>query len=58
MSEHFRITRNRREFLTDAFCGFGAIAFAAMLQQERAARRDATIRWLPSRRSCRPRPSR
>jgi len=34
MSEHVRITRNRREFLTDAFCGFGSLAFGAMLQQE------------------------
>ena len=36
MSEHFRITRNRREFLTDAFCGFGSIAFGAMLAEEQA----------------------
>src|ERR1041385_5047671 len=36
MSEHSRITRNRREFLTDAFCGFGSIAFAAMLAEEQA----------------------
>src|SRR3954453_17995610 len=34
MSDHCRLTRNRREFLTDAFCGFGAIAVTAMLQQE------------------------
>src|SRR6187399_85468 len=34
MSEHIRITRNRREFLCDAFCGFGALAFGAMLQQQ------------------------
>ncbi|MGH9722939.1 MAG: DUF1501 domain-containing protein [Bryobacteraceae bacterium] len=33
MPEHVRITRNRREFLCDAFCGFGALAFGAMLQQ-------------------------
>src|ERR1051325_8996401 len=31
---HVRITRNRREFLTDAFCGFGGLAFASMMQQE------------------------
>lgn len=30
--EHTRPTRTRREFLTDAFCGFGSLAFAAMLQ--------------------------
>jgi hypothetical protein len=34
MAEHTRITRNRREFLTDAFCGFGSLAFAQMLQAE------------------------
>src|SRR5919109_20227 len=31
MTEHFRITRNRREFLRDACGGFGALAFGAML---------------------------
>ena len=36
MNEHSRPTRNRREFLTDAFCGFGSLAFAAMLNEERA----------------------
>jgi hypothetical protein len=36
MSRHCRPTRNRREFLTDAFCGFGSLAFAAMLAEERA----------------------
>jgi hypothetical protein len=34
MAEHIRITRNRREFLSDAFCGFGALAFGAMLARE------------------------
>ena len=34
MPEHIRITRNRREFLTDAFAGFGAIAVGAMLQDQ------------------------
>ena len=33
MSAHSKPTRNRREFLSDAFCGFGGIAFAAMLQR-------------------------
>ena len=28
MAEHVRITRNRREFVSDAFCGFGALALA------------------------------
>jgi Protein of unknown function (DUF1501). len=36
MAEHFRITRNRREFLSDAFCGFGALAYGSMLQAESA----------------------
>jgi hypothetical protein len=35
MPEHFRPTKNRREFLTDAFCGFGGIAFASLLHRER-----------------------
>lgn len=36
MSEHSRITRNRREFLCDACCGIGSLAFGALLQQEMA----------------------
>ncbi len=32
MPEHSRITRNRREFVTDAFCGFGTLALASMLK--------------------------
>ena len=36
MSGHYRLTRNRREFLTDAFCGFGSLALAGILQQEQA----------------------
>src|SRR5947209_8697027 len=32
MPEHSRITRNRREFLTDAFCGFGSLALASFCQ--------------------------
>ncbi len=34
MAEHFRITRNRREFLCDAFCGFGALAYTQMLHAD------------------------
>ncbi|MGH9665284.1 MAG: DUF1501 domain-containing protein, partial [Bryobacteraceae bacterium] len=34
MAEHIRLTRNRREFLTEAFGGFGALAFAQMLVQQ------------------------
>jgi hypothetical protein len=33
---HSKTTRTRHEFLTDAFCGFGSLAFAAMLGEERA----------------------
>ena len=42
MSEHVRITRNRREFLCDACCGIGSLAFGAILQQAaaRAASRN------------------
>lgn len=36
MSAHFKITRNRREFLTDAFNGFGSLAFGALLAREQA----------------------
>src|SRR3954467_4049620 len=40
MAEHIRYARNRREFLTDCFCGAGSLAFANMLaeSQARAAR--------------------
>ena len=34
MPEHVRPTRNRREFVQDAFCGFGSLAMASMLQQD------------------------
>ena len=34
MREHIRITRNRREFVRDAFCGFGSLAVASMLNRE------------------------
>ena len=33
MSEHIRYTRDRREFLSDAFCGFGGLAFGALQAQ-------------------------
>jgi hypothetical protein len=32
MAEHIRLTRNRREFLTDAFCGIGSLAFASLCE--------------------------
>jgi hypothetical protein len=40
MPEHIRPTRNRREFLCDAFCGFGALAYASLLHQEEARAAD------------------
>src|SRR5215210_4431969 len=36
MSEHVRYARNRREFLTDCFCGVGSLAFASMMAKEQA----------------------
>jgi hypothetical protein len=36
MAEHVRFARNRREFLTDCFCGVGSLAFASMIAQEHA----------------------
>lgn len=36
MAEHVRIARNRREFLTNCFCGVGSLAFAEMMAQEQA----------------------
>jgi hypothetical protein len=36
MSEHVRFNRNRREFLTDCFCGLGSLAFTTMMVQEQA----------------------
>ena len=36
MAEHIRFNRNRREFLTDCFCGVGSLAFASMMAQEHA----------------------
>ena len=34
MSDHVRVTKNRRELLTDAFCGMGSLAFGAILAEE------------------------
>src|ERR1051325_5443453 len=36
MAEHIRITRNRREFISNAFCGFGKIALFDLLLRESA----------------------
>jgi hypothetical protein len=37
MPEHFRFPRSRREFFSESFCGFGAIALGAMLQRKLGA---------------------
>jgi Protein of unknown function (DUF1501) len=34
MSNHFPITRTRRDFFRDAFCGFGGLALASLLRDE------------------------
>src|SRR5579862_1990454 len=36
MAEHIRYNRNRREFLTNCFCGVGSLAFASMMAQDYA----------------------
>ena len=36
MSEHIRYNRNRREFLSNCFCGMGSLAFASMMAEEQA----------------------
>ncbi len=35
MKEHIRYVRDRREFLTDCFCGFGALGFGALAAAEK-----------------------
>lgn len=40
---HTRVTRTRREFVRDAFCGFGGLAFSAMLHQEHARAGTANL---------------
>ena len=37
MAEHVRYARNRREFLTECFCGVGSLAFASMMARSQAA---------------------
>jgi hypothetical protein len=37
MPEHFRSPTSRREFLSESFCGFGAIALGAMMQRKLGA---------------------
>src|SRR5690348_15716320 len=48
MNNHSRITRTRREFLRDAFCGFGSLALASLARQE--ALRAAPLNPLAPRR--------
>ncbi len=36
MAEHIRWARNRREFLSDCFCGMGSLAFASMMAETQA----------------------
>jgi len=36
MPEHIRYARNRRDFLSDCFCGVGSLAFANMMAEEYA----------------------
>jgi hypothetical protein len=43
MPEHLRPTRNRREFITDAFCGFGSLALADLLLRENARAASASL---------------
>src|SRR5881296_74830 len=45
--EHVRLTRTRREFVRDALCGFGSLAFASILHQQQA--RAGTINPLNAR---------
>ena len=40
MSEHIRYNRNRREFLSNCFCGLGSLAFASMMAKEQAMAQD------------------
>jgi hypothetical protein len=47
MAEHIRYNRNRREFLTNCFCGVGSLAFASMIAQDHA--RAASINPLAAK---------
>jgi hypothetical protein len=51
MSMHLQMTRSRREFFRDAFCGFGSLALAALLRQEqlRAAPANPLASKVPHR---------
>ena len=47
---HCRPTRTRREFIQDAFCGFGSIALASILQQQQLRADDGVINPLAPKR--------
>jgi hypothetical protein len=40
---HCRPTRTRREFIQDAFCGFGSIALASILHQQELRAQDGVV---------------
>ena len=48
MPKHVRMTRNRREFVRDAFCGFGSLAMASMLNREQLRAATTTPESLKS----------
>jgi hypothetical protein len=49
---HFRLRRTRREFIRDAFCGFGGLAIASLLHEQEA--RGGTVNPLAPKRPHRP----
>jgi hypothetical protein len=48
---HCRPTRTRREFIQDAFCGFGSIALASILHQQQLRADDGLINPLAAKTS-------
>src|SRR5205823_10626256 len=40
MAEHVHLARSRREFLSESFCGFGALALASLLREDRLRAAD------------------
>src|SRR3954451_23472486 len=46
---HSRATRTRREFVRDAFCGFGGLAYASLLAGEGARAASGTANPLAPR---------
>ena len=47
---HCRPTRTRREFIEDAFCGFGSLALASILHQQQLRADDGVINPLAAKR--------